>query len=173
MITKRLTTSAICLALSMLLPFATGQIPQIGNMLLPMHFPVFVCAFLCGGWWGMGVGLLAPLLRSALFGMPVMWPVAMAMGAEMATYGAVAGFLFRLYAPRLTTVYATLIAAMVAGRLVWGLVMWAAMGAMAQAFTIRMFFMSAIVFAAPGILLQFILIPPLVLALTMRQGRAA
>ena len=30
------------------LPFLTGQIPQIGAMLSPMHIPVLLCGFLCG-----------------------------------------------------------------------------------------------------------------------------
>lgn len=49
---RALTYSALCLALCLVLPFLTGQIPQIGGMLCPMHFPVLLCGFLCGPWWG-------------------------------------------------------------------------------------------------------------------------
>ena len=46
--TKKLTLSAMFLAIGIILPFFTGQVPQIGNMLLPMHFPVFLCGMICG-----------------------------------------------------------------------------------------------------------------------------
>ena len=56
---KRLVLSALMLALAYVLPFFTGNIPQIGSMLLPMHLPVLLCGFLCGGPWGALVGLVA------------------------------------------------------------------------------------------------------------------
>ena len=62
----RLSISATCLALCMILPFLTGQIQQIGNMLCPMHLPAFLCGMLCGPVWGLAVGAVLPLLRSAL-----------------------------------------------------------------------------------------------------------
>ena len=43
---RRLAYSAMALALCLVLPFLTGQIPQIGQMLLPMHLPVLLCGFL-------------------------------------------------------------------------------------------------------------------------------
>ena len=67
---RKLTYSAVFLALALVLPFLTGQIPQIGSMLSPMHLPVMLCGFVCGGPWGLVVGFVAPLLRSLLFGMP-------------------------------------------------------------------------------------------------------
>lgn len=67
---RNLTMSALFLALGLVLPIFTGQIPQIGSMLLPMHIPVFLCGLICGGPWGALVGLILPLLRSVLFGMP-------------------------------------------------------------------------------------------------------
>ena len=91
--TKKLTMSAVCLALGLLLPFVTGQVPQVGNMLCPMHLPVFLCAFLCGPVWGAGVGVLTPLLRSFLFHAPPI-PLALAMAPELLTYGLTAGLLY-------------------------------------------------------------------------------
>ena len=46
---KRLVVSALMLALALVLPYFTGGIPAIGNLLLPMHLPVLLCGFLCGG----------------------------------------------------------------------------------------------------------------------------
>ena len=94
--TKSLTLSAMLLALALVLPFLTGQIPEIGSMLLPMHIPVLLCGFLCGWQWGLIVGFIAPLLRSVLFGMPPMVNVAIPMAFELAAYGAFAGAVVQL-----------------------------------------------------------------------------
>ena len=66
---KKLTLSAMFLAIGMILPFFTGQIPRIGNMLLPMHIPVLLCGLICGWQYGAAVGLVLPLLRSMTLGM--------------------------------------------------------------------------------------------------------
>ena len=49
----KLTLSAMFLAIGLVLPFFTGQIPQIGNMLLPMHIPVLLCGLICGWQWAL------------------------------------------------------------------------------------------------------------------------
>lgn len=61
---RKLTYSALFLALAMVLPFLTGQIPEIGSMLCPMHIPALLCGFMCGWPWGLAVGFISPLLRS-------------------------------------------------------------------------------------------------------------
>ena len=93
---KKITVAAMFLALGLILPFFTGQIPQIGSKLLPMHIPVFLCGLICGWKYGGLVGFILPLLRSALFGMPVFFPSATAMAFELMTYGAVSGFLYSI-----------------------------------------------------------------------------
>ena len=90
---KNLVLSAMFLAIGIVLPFFTGQIPQIGKMLLPMHLPVFLCGLICGWQYGLAVGLILPVMRSSIFFMPAMFPTAIAMSFELAAYGAVAGFL--------------------------------------------------------------------------------
>ena len=119
--TRDLVLAALFLALAFVLPMITGHVPQIGNMLCPMHFPVLLAGFVLGGPWGLALGFAAPLLRSVLFGMPPMYPIAIAMAFELATYGAVAGFMYRKVQHTLPMTYATLVTSMVAGRLVWGL----------------------------------------------------
>lgn len=159
---KRLIYAALCLALCMVLPLLTGQIPEIGKRLAPMHIPVLLCGFLCGWPWGLAVGAIAPILRSALFGMPPMGPDAFSMAFELATYGLVAGILYKALPRKPWSVFVALIAAMIAGRLVWGLAKWAMIG---PSFTPQMFLAGAVVNAIPGIILHIVLIPPIVLAL--------
>ena len=84
---RNLCLSAMFLALAFVLPFLTGQIPEIGNMLCPMHIPVLLCGFVCGSPWGFAVGLIAPILRSVTIGAPTLFPRAVAMAFELAAYG--------------------------------------------------------------------------------------
>ena len=149
---RKLTYSALFLALAMVLPFLTGQIPEIGSMLCPMHIPALLCGFMC------------PLLRSMIFGMPPVW-VAIAMAFEMATYGAIAGLLYRKLPKTGWRIYASLISAMVAGRLVWGLVKFLLAGLQGTEFSLALFLSGAVTTAIPGIILQLILIPILVVVM--------
>ena len=158
---RRLTLSAMLLAVGLLLPFLTGQIQQIGNMLCPMHLPVFICGMVCGPAWGLAVGVVMPLLRSALFGMPVMMPAAAAMAFELAAYGFVSGFLRRRLPRTLPMLYAALIAAMIVGRIVWGVACIPLYGMAAKSFTFQLFIANGFINAVPGIILQLLVIPPI------------
>ena len=114
---RKLTFSALFLALAMVLPFITGQIPEIGKSLCPMHILALLCGFLCGWPWGLAVGFIAPLLRSVVFGMPKFFPDAVVMAFELATYGGTAGLLYRLLPRKKLSIYIALIVAMLAGTL--------------------------------------------------------
>ena len=161
---RKLTYSALCLAVALVLPFLTGQIPEIGSMLSPMHIPTLLCGFLCGWPWGLAVGFLAPLLRHLLFGMPPM-PTALAMAFEMAAYGAAAGIFYRLLPKRNWAVYCALILSMVLGRLVWGAAQLVITGLNGSSFPLEAFLAGALFNAVPGIVLHIALIPVLVIAL--------
>lgn len=162
---ENLVLSALFLALAYILPFLTGNIPQIGSMLLPMHIPVLLCGFLCGAPWGLAVGLVAPIMRSLLTGgFPPMFPTAVAMALELAAYGFISGFMYRRMPKKLGSVYAALISAMLCGRAVWGIVM-ALLMMNGEGFTFAAFVAGAFTNALPGIVLQLVLIPPAVLAL--------
>ena len=95
------------------LPFLTMQIPAVGSMLLPMHIPVLLCGFFCGWRYGLIVGVVAPLLRSVLFGMPPMFPTAAAMAFELAAYGALTGLLFQRFPKKAGYIYATMLISMI------------------------------------------------------------
>lgn len=162
---RKMTYAAMYLAIALVLPFITGQIPEIGARLCPMHIPALLCGFLCGWPWGMSVGFIAPLLRGVLFGMPALFPTAVAMAFELAVYGGMAGWLYRVLPKKPAVTYIVLIAAMVAGRLVWGLAHLVIAGLIHSQFTAALFLAGAVTNAVPGILLQLILIPVLVIAM--------
>ena len=162
----RLTLSAMFLALALALPFLTGQLPQLGSALLPMHLPVLLCGFLCGWPWGLAVGLIAPILRSLRFGMPPIMPTAIAMSFELAAYGAFSGLLYAVLPKKPWRVYAALVGAMLLGRVVWGVVSFALYSLfLSKLFTAGMFVAGAFVNAWPGIIAQLVLVPLIILAL--------
>ena len=162
---RRLTYAALYLAIAMVLPFVTGQIPEIGSMLCPMHIPALLCGFMCGWPWGLAVGFIAPPLRSVVFGMPALIPGGVAMAFELAVYGGIAGLLHQKLPRKKGTTYAVLLISMVAGRIVWGAVRVVLAGLTGSAFTWALFLAGAITNAIPGIILQLILIPILVTAM--------
>ena len=162
---QNLVLSAMLLAVGIVLPFFTGQIPKVGSMLLPMHLPVLVCGLVCGWQYSGIVGFILPLFRYALFGMPPM-PNGLAMAFELASYGFIAGFLYSRSRWKCTlALYRSLIIAMLGGRIVWGMVRILMTGVAKEAFTWQMFLAGAFLNAAPGILLQLTFIPAVMLAL--------
>ena len=166
---RKMVYSALFLALGLVLPFLTGQIPQIGKALSPMHIPVLLCGFLCGAPWGCVVGFVLPLLRSVLFGMPILYPTALAMAFELAVYGLASGLVYARFAKKnLPTIYLSLVIAMLAGRVVWGLVSAVLYGLGGSEFGMQAFLAGAFLNAVPGIILHLVIIPPIVLALQKR-----
>lgn len=166
----KITLSGVFLALGLLLPFLTGQIPEIGSMLCPMHIPVLICGFVCGWQYGLVVGLATPLLRSVFFGMPPMYPVAIAMSFELAAYGLICPLVYSLFLKAnkkgIISIYVTLITAMILGRMVWGSARYLmSLFDNTLPFTFSIFLGGAFVTAWPGIILQLILIPTIIFAL--------
>ena len=164
-VTRKLVFAALLLALAMVLPFLTGQIPQFGQALCPMHIPVLLCGFVCGPIYAMAVGFNAPLLRFALFGMPPIFPTGVSMAFELLTYGLVAGLCYKHLPRRRINIYASLLIAMVAGRLVWGVVRFILTGLQPAKFGLAAFWAGAVAGSVPGIIVHIVLIPLLVMAL--------
>ena len=158
-----ITFSAIFLALAFVLPFLTGQIPEVGSMLCPMHIPVLLCGFICGWKYGLIVGLLSPLLRTFILGMPPFFPTALCMSFELATYGLIAGITYQVLAKRKINIYTSLLISMIIGRLIWGLSMLLCLGFDTNKFTLITFFSTAFVNAFLGIIIQIVLIPIIVM----------
>lgn len=170
--TKRLVLSAMLLCMGLVLPFLTGQIKEIGDSLLPMHIPVMLCGLLCGAYYGGAVGLMMPFVRSLFFGMPPIYPNAVWMSLELATYGFVIGILyFRAKRKSLAVLYISLISAMLAGRVIWGISKALLLGLGGKAFTVGMFVSGGFIDSLPGMILQLILIPFIVKMIEKRNTR--
>lgn len=157
--------SAMFLALGIVLPFLTLQVPAIGARLCPMHLPVLLAGFVCGWPYAMVIGFVLPLLRSTIFAAPPLLPIAAAMAFELAAYGFFSGFLYEKLKNKRVAIYPSLIGAMVLGRVVWGVASYVIYHAMGNHFTWKIFAMQGVVNAVPGILLQLIVIPPIVAGL--------
>lgn len=163
---RNLVLSAMFLAIGMLLPMLTGQIQQIGKMLLPMHIPVFLCALICGWKYGVPMAFILPLFRSLIFTMPPMFPTAVSMAFELATYAFVAGFMYEKSRWQcVKALYRCIIAAMIAGRAVWGIAQAILLAASGSTLTVKAFVDTAFLTAWPGIIVQLILIPAVMVAL--------
>jgi riboflavin transporter FmnP len=160
-----ISLSGMFLALAFVMPFLTGQVPNLGNMLCPMHIPVLLCGFICGAPYGLIVGAIAPVLRSLTLGMPPLFPTATAMAFELATYGLVAGLLYKALPKKKINIYISLVGAMIIGRIVWGITMLCILGFDFSKFGLSVFYTSAFLEAIPGIILQLILIPLVVIIL--------
>ncbi len=166
---RNMVLTGLFIALGFVLPFFTLQIPEIGSMLLPMHLPILICGFFCGWQYGLFAGLVLPLLRSVIMTMPPLYPTALAMTFELAAYGLLAGFAYQLllglFRKKILAAYAGLLLSMIGGRVIWGLASWALYGLGGLTFTWQIFVAGAFINAIPGIILQIVIIPPIVLAL--------
>lgn len=161
----RLTYAALCLALCMVLPLVTGQIPKFGQLLSPMHLPVLLCGFLCGWQYAALVGAVAPLLRYAIFGMPPIMPVGIPMVFELAVYGLAAAIVYNKLSKKTYNIYVSLFVAMILGRIVGGIAKAVLLGINGTSFPISVFLTSYFVETLPGIIVQIIIIPIIVIAL--------
>ncbi|MBQ7761519.1 MAG: ECF transporter S component [Clostridia bacterium] len=157
---KNLVLAGLFLALGMVLPLLTGQIKEIGDSLLPMHLAVMLCGLICGYRYGLVVGATLPFLRSLIFGMPPLYPNAVWMAIELATYGLVIGLLYiKARKKHIGYLYLSLVISMIAGRVAWGIAKAILLGVAGQSITLYALFMSGVVDAIPGIILQLVLIP--------------
>ena len=162
--TKNMIVAAMCAALCVILPMAFHAIPNAGSIFLPMHIPVLLCGFMCGWPYGLCCGILGPVLSSALTSMP---PAAIlpSMACELAVYGLVTGFLFPRVRTRSRTAntYISLLSAMLCGRVVYGILN--ALIFQAGSYSMEIWLAAAFTTALPGIAVQLVVIPALLLTL--------
>lgn len=162
--TRKIILSAMFLALALVLPLITLQIPTIGEMLTPMHFPIILGSIFIGPIWGLAIGFIAPLLRTLLFTMPPM-PMSIMMAFELAAYGLFMGLFVKIFSKLrikyLLNIVLSLVISMILGRIVFAL---AAVVFLTNAGFIETF-IATFATSAIGIGLQFIIIPILAMRL--------
>lgn len=160
---EKTALAGLFFAIAYAVPFLTGQLPEIGSVLCLMHIPVLLSGFSLGWGFGLGVGLAVPLFRSLTLGMPLLFPNALAMAVELAVYGAVSGLMHRLLPRKRAFIYCSLVSAMILGRLAWGAAMLCCLTAVGGSFGFSEFFAGAVTAALPGIIIQILFVPLLVM----------
>lgn len=157
--TYNLVLTAMLTAVGLILPYITAHaFGMQGTILLPMHLPVFLIGFLCGPQYGAIGGIIIPVLSCALTGMPPVYPVLPFMTGELFTYGLVSGL---LYKKAKLSIYPSMLIAMICGRITFGLVFAGLMGINIGAV---MAVKGAVITGLPGIIIQLILVPIIVVA---------
>lgn len=158
--TYQLILAALFVALGVLLPVLFHPLGLSGQVFLPMHIPVLLCGLIVGWKFGALAGLIVPFLSSVITGMPPIYPVAVSMALELAAYGLVSGLLSKKF-----NVVISLVGAMLAGRAVMGIANYFLMSAPGGGYTFAAFISGAFVTALPGIIVQLVLIPLIVIVL--------
>ena len=163
---KKLIFSAIFLALGFILPIFFGQLPTIGQMLVPMHIPVILCGMVCDWKHGTIIGFILPLLRSLIFSVPVLYPTAISVAFEMATYGLIVGILYGYSKKKsIFTIYFAMIVTMILGRIIRCISQILLLNIQGNPFVWKSFFTGVILNSIPGVILQLIIIPIVIIAL--------
>jgi hypothetical protein len=168
-----LASAGLGVAAAVLLPLLFHAF-GLGPALLPMHLPVLLTGALRGPFAGFAAGLLAPLVSTLLTGMPPLFPVATLMTAELATYGAVGGWLRprvvrrpeggRGWASFLLAAgqeWGWLVPTLLAGRLTLGLAATTFGPLVGLRVPAAAYVWGAVVTGLPGLLLQLAVIPAL------------
>ena len=161
---RSIVYTAVCAALCVVVPMAFHSIPNAGMVFLPMHIPVLLCGLICPWPYSLLCGLLGPLLSSVITGMP---PAAMlpSMMVECGTYGLVSGLMMGFVRTRSASadLYISMVSAMVLGRVVAGLVKALILAPGTPVFA---WVSTSLVTGIPGIAIQLVLVPAVILALT-------
>jgi 2-polyprenyl-3-methyl-5-hydroxy-6-metoxy-1,4-benzoquinol methylase/thiamine transporter ThiT len=162
---RKMSEAAALLALGVLLPLFF-HLFGAGSIFLPMHLSILLGGFLLGPFYGVLLGLLTPLLSFLSTGMP---PVAALPGmiVELAFYGLASGVFFRkikthhLY----LDITLSLFSAMLIGRIAGGFTNWAIYSSSGKAYSFALWATTYFVSSWPGILLQVVAVPLLLIAL--------
>ena len=170
--TQKIILSALFLSLALVLPFFTGSLQILGSRFLPMHLPIILCGFICGPKYGGIIGFSAPLLRSFMFSMPPLYPVAIAMSFELATYGLIVGIMYHLLKKNVYSIYLSLFISMIVGRMVLGVANVILLSLDGVSYSFEVFISAAFINAIPGIIFQIIVIPLIILAINQYQERS-
>lgn len=159
--TVNITGTALCMALGLILPILFHMLGA-GSTFLPMHIPVLLCGLLFGWQYGAVCGFIVPLLSALLTGMPPLFPTGTAMMFELCAYGILTGV---FYQKLRWNIYPALICSMLGGRIVSGIANAIFMGVAGKAYGFAAFISGSFVTSLPGMIIQVVIIPVIILAL--------
>jgi len=160
--------AGLFIAFGIVLPMMFHAI-GLGSTFLPMHIPVLLAGFMLEAPIALAVGAITPFLSSMFTGMPPAFPIMPYMVFELATYGFMTSYLYRKFN---LNVYASLLGSMICGRIVAGIAVWV----LTTLFAARLpgpvaFVMASVTTGLPGIVIQLIFIPAVVLILEKYGAR--
>jgi 2-polyprenyl-3-methyl-5-hydroxy-6-metoxy-1,4-benzoquinol methylase/predicted membrane protein len=163
---KKMSEAAILLALGVLIPLIFHAANIGGQIFLPMHPSVLIGGFILGPFYGALLGILTPLLSAALTGMPS-WAVLPGMMVELTFYGVSAGVSFRLIKTKnlYLDIYLSLLLSLLLGRLAGGATNALIYLGKGNSYSWQAFLTPYFLIAWPGILIQLVLIPAILVAL--------
>ena len=156
---RNITYTGFCIALGIILPLLF-HVVGLGSTFTPMHIPVLLCGLCFGPVSGLVCGLVCPFLSAIITGMPPLFPAAFTMTFECTVYGFCSGYLYRNLKLNL---FVSLILSMIAGRIAGGLLTGFILGFSNYSFSV--FFNSYFVVNLPGVILNLIVVPLLVIAI--------
>ena len=156
--TNKLTITAMCLALGIIIPQATHFLAEFANKISLMHIPVYVAGIICGPLYGLFVGIFSPLFSMLLFNMPTA-AHGYSMMIELGAYGLLAGVFFNLIKTKskLFNIYFSLILAMLIGKVIDGIC--DALIFKAGEYSLAIWFSIAFIDGIIGIILHLIIVP--------------
>ncbi|MCB2230424.1 ECF transporter S component [bacterium] len=168
--TRFIAHTSLLLALAVLLPLGVHYVnPLFARVLLPMHLPVLLAGMLVGPASGLLVGLLAPGLSALITGLPPAYAVPL-MTLELPVYGLVAGLTYMRFK---WNVYASLLTAMVLGRLMFVIALLVLASFIALPYTAAEYFTTGVLTASlPGLVLQLVIVPVIVTAVKRKSARS-
>ncbi|TZE80959.1 ECF transporter S component [Calorimonas adulescens] len=163
--TRNIVLSALFIALGIIIPILFHAV-GMGSVFLPMHIPVILAGFFLDPLYSICVGALTPILSSLMTGMPPLIPTLPIMVFELSTYSLLVSIIYKKLKQN---VFTSLIVSMLAGRVVAGLVAWV----LVTFFSVKMlpplvYIYTSIVNGIPGIIIQLILIPIIVMLVERR-----
>jgi len=165
--TEKIVVSGIMLALAIVIPQVFHLIPvgNTGGVFVPMHIPVLLCGAICGPVYVLIVGMLSPIISSVLTGMPAVVRLPF-MVVELMAYGLAMGFFYGLKKkmPIYVRILTSLIDAMVVGRVAYFISLVLAIYLFGNKNLSVLAVVDAFVLGLPGIIIQIILVPAVIMA---------
>ncbi len=159
---RELVLSALFVAAGLVLP-SVFHLVNNGKVFLPMHIPVLLAGFSLSMPFAAAVGAITPLLSSLLTGMPPLFPIMVYMIFELSVYAVVASMFYRKFK---MNVYISLICSMISGRVAAALAVWVLVALFSADLPGPIaFIIGTITGSIPGIAIQLVFIPPVVMIL--------